>query len=139
MANQIVVSGVAGADLTAAQGLAVYADGSDSEKIKICTDDELTTVLGILLNAPADDELAEICVFGECEAVAGAAVEPFDHLMVDGSGKLIAHTGASNVAFARYIPGVKASPTGALSQPDGADTRTIKVFVTGQLRVNPAA
>lgn len=138
MANQIVVAGVAGADLTAAQGLAVYVDGADSEKIKLCTDDELTTVLGILLNAPGDDELAEVCVFGECEAIAGAAVEPFDHLMVDGNGKLIAHTGTSAVTFARYIPGVKASPTGALSQPDGANTRKIQVFVTGQLRVNPA-
>lgn len=133
-----IISGVAGADLSSSKGLAVYSDGSDSEKIKVCTDDQLTTVLGILVNAPGDDEEALICIEGLCTAIAGAAVEPFDRLMVDGSGKLIAHTGASNVSFARYIAPVK-SANGTLSQPDGADTREIDVFVTPSIIVNPAA
>lgn len=138
MSNQIVHIGIAGADLSAAKGLAVYADGSDSERIKLCVDDELSTVVGILLNAPDDEELAEVCVFGICEAVAGADVEPYDRLMVNGSGELIAHTGASAVSFARYLAPV-VDNGGTKSQPDGADGRLIKVFVTPSLIINPAA
>lgn len=136
--SQIVLNFVAGESLVGKRGYAVYADGSDSEKVKVCTNDELVTVLGILVNDDcADDGEAFVCVSGLCEAVAGAAVEPSDHLMVDGSGKLIAHTGASAVTFARYIAPVK-DANGVLTSPDGADGRFIQVLVGG-IRVNPAA
>lgn len=138
MSSQILVPVIAGADLRGKEGYAVYIDGADTERAKLCVDDELTTVLGILVNGPNDEGVAYVCVQGLCDAVAGGDVEPFDHLMVDDEGKLIAHTGASAVAFARYIAPVKDN-SGTKSYPDSADTRTMQVLVTGQIRVNPAA
>lgn len=127
--TQNVVRARAGASLTALQYTAVYVDGSDSENVKSWTDPTVTTGLGILLNAPADDGEAEVCVSGFCWAKAGGTIEPFDELMVTTGGVLIAWTagsaGSLNCPIGRYMP----LPRGGFPLPDAASGDLIRVQV----------
>lgn len=104
MADCVVIQAVAGADLSAKKGLFVYSDGSDTEHVKVSGDAGNGTVLGILLNAPADDGIAEICIEGFCNAVAGEALEPFDYLTSNSNGAARVVDTSNDYILARYVP-----------------------------------
>lgn len=141
MALKIVKQFIAGADLTGKEGLAVYCNGSSSEVVAI--DDAATTdeVLGIIQKGGASGTVVDIVIWGECDAIAGGAVEPGDWLTTTTGGKLVP-TGATANAFsiARYFPPVqRPATTGTPAQADGADTRRIAVFLNITKDANPGA
>ncbi len=119
-----IEQGIAGADLSAAQYLAVYSDGTDAESVKLLVTDTLVTGLGILVNAPADTGIAKYVYSGFANATAGAVFEPHDELMVNGSGQLIKAT-TGKAIIAKYMP----KPRGTANGPDAAAGVTVRVYV----------
>lgn len=124
--TDITIGAVAGADLTTSAGLAVYADGTDSEKIKVSATAG-RSILGILKDSPADDASAEVAVAGFVNAVIGGACEPFDVLMCSVAGKLVKCT-PGNIPVAIYCPSGLGSATSP-ALPDGADTNRRRVLL----------
>lgn len=131
MSQQTSISGIAGADLSASQYLLVYADGGDTERIKVATSATDTQILGVLQNAPSDEGVAQICTHGLTKVRAGAALKPFDHVMWGAGGKVIKYVaGASNVYLGQYIPAVisTAGSTVTRSYKDAAANDIIDIF-----------
>lgn len=126
--QETIIKAVAGESMASAQYHAVYVDGADAERVKIAdgaADAYNTRFLGIVQNAPADDEVAEVCTQGFCFAKAGAAIEPYDLLQVENStGRLIPLD--EGICVGQYIPGlVDATATGR----DAADTDEVYVYL----------
>lgn len=128
MTEPIYWYGVAAEDLSAKRGYAVIADASNADKIALAdaaTDDTGNELLGILVNSPAAGEIAKVCIFGVCEAVAGAAINPGALVTTDGSTGKLETAATGEHAIARYIPQMK----GAAAGPDAASGFVIQVFV----------
>ncbi len=105
MANNIVEQAIAGADLSALQYYPVYVDGADDERVKLLTSKTGATGMGFLANAPADNEIALVVVSGYAKAIAGATIEPYDMISVDGStGKVILAATTGTVILGQYRP-----------------------------------
>lgn len=124
--TDITIQARAGADLSTYTGYAVYADGADSENVKVAATAG-RRILGILRKPSVDDASCQVAVTGFVDAVLGGAVEPFDVLAVSAAGKLVKATpGAVPVAI--YCPtGLGSSSTPAL--PDGANTNIRRVLL----------
>lgn len=137
MSQQTLRQFIAGEDLTGDEGLALYIDGSDSERVKVLGSAADDTFIGILVRGGADESIVDVATEGEVWAIAGAAVEPGDNLMVTTGGKLIPTATTGNRTVARYFP--KAHWSGsAYSLPDSADTRKILVEIQYTRDVVPA-
>lgn len=124
-----VVSAIAGADLTGSQFLVVYVDGADGEKVKVSGAAGNATVLGLLVNAPADDAEALVQVQGFATGKAGAAIEPFDHVTSDAAGKLKPAATQNDYIIGQYVPLPEA---GVL--PDAAANDEIRVLLFANKR-----
>lgn len=146
--NSVNIEAQAGESLATAQGLAVYVDGSDEERVKIA--DSATaglneTILGICVSTGvADDDWATICIEGFCDAKAGAAIEPFDYVAVeDSTGRVIpapaavdtsggsADEGATDRTIGQYIPLPTINAAGAKVLPDAADGELCRIYLFG--------
>ena len=104
---EVIERAVAGEDLSAAQYLAVYVDGSDGEKVKKVVTDGGTVgslILGLLDNAPADDGDARVLVAGFGTGKAGEALEPFDVLTTTNDGRLRKLDSVGDIPIGIYFP-----------------------------------
>jgi len=135
MSDQIVVNCIAGESLASAQFKFVYVDGSDSEKVKVVgTAGGVGTVLGVLLNAPADDGVAYVCVEGVCDVLAGATIEPFDYLTSTAAALATPAVTSGHYVLGRALPLLEGS-----SAPDAASGDRIRIELFGnKLYVIPA-
>lgn len=124
--GNVIKKCIAGADLSGDQYLFVYVDGSDGERVKRTVDGTVVTTLGVLLNTPADDEIAEVQIAGRCLVRAGAAIEPYDIISVaDTTGRAIVST-SGEAKVGQYIPGlIDATATGR----DAADGDLIEILL----------
>ena len=86
----------------------------NSGRVAALTTDDSTDCIGVVLNAPtAQDEAAYVCVEGICQVKAGDEdIAPGSSLMVDGSSRAIAATGAGKVKLGLFLG----------EEVDGADT-----------------
>ena len=101
--NAIILQGTAGADLTSSQYLWVKADGTDDEKLKV--ENNATTsreCVGLLRNAPADEEEGWLVIAGVARGVAGGVIEPYDEITNDAAGKTVKAT-TGDLIRGRYI------------------------------------
>ena len=98
------IQGIAGEDLSSSQYLVVYADGGDSERLKVAGAAGNATVVGVLLNKPADEEVCEVCMSGFAPGIAGGALEPFDVLTTDAAGKFVPATTQDDYRLGQYVP-----------------------------------
>lgn len=137
MSQQTLRQFIAGEDLTGDEGLALYLDGSDTERVKVLGSAADDTFIGILVRGGADESIVDVCTEGECWAIAGAAVKTGDDLMVTTGGKLIPTATAGNRTVAKYFTKPHWSGS-AYSLPDSADTRKILVEVLRTRDVVPA-
>lgn len=132
MSDPIYFHGIAAEDLSAKKGYAVIADASNSDKIALAdaaNDDTGNELLGILTNSPAAGEEAIVCIFGLCEAKAGAAIAPGQLVTTDGSTGKLEPAATGEHAIARYVPQLKSTAGALAAGPDAADTYDIQVFV----------
>lgn len=131
MSDQKVVNAVAGEALTSAQFKVVYVDGSDSEKVKLVgTAGGVSTILGVLENAPADDGLAYVVTEGYCSAIAGGTLEPFDELTTTNAGLVQVATSSGHYVIGRYEPFVESGS----AAPDAASGDRVRVFLYSNKR-----
>lgn len=99
-----MIKAVAGADLATDGEILVYADGTDSEKVKVQASDSSVESLGILCGGRnQDDDEVDVVVEGFTFATAGGALEPMDYLMAATGGKLVKAT-TGKVIIGQYIP-----------------------------------
>ena len=100
--NAIILQGTAGADLTSSQYLWVKADGTDDEKLKIENGPTSRECVGLLRNAPADEEEGWFVIAGVARGVAGGAIEPYDEITNNASGQTVKAT-TGDLIRGRYI------------------------------------
>lgn len=118
----------AGADLSSSQYLAVYRDGADTENVKAATSAVVLTFAGILQNAPADDEAADVLTFGHGKALAGEALEPGDFLTIGSDSRMDKWApGSGEVPIGQYLP----KPGAGTNGRDAANGDEIRVFLFG--------
>lgn len=125
------VRGVAGADLSSDQYLFVYVDGADGERIKRQADGTLITTLGVLLNTPGDDEVATVAVSGPCLVRAGAAIEPYDYVVVEDTTGRATPATTGEAIVGQYIPNLVAATATGRDAADG-DLICIMLFADKQ-------
>ena len=102
-----IVTAISGFDASSSQRLAVACiPGTDDEKLALQGTSTSTHTLGILVNAPGDDEIAHVCTQGICEGVAGGDLRPFEKVAVTSGGKLIAAQTQNDVIVGFYLPAV---------------------------------
>lgn len=81
--------GVAGADLTASQNLAVAPDSGDGYRFKVSA--SATDIrVGVLQNAPKDDGDAHVQFDGLTNATAGGVIVPYADITNGTGGKFVA-------------------------------------------------
>jgi len=107
----ITINAVAGADLSASQGLLVAGD-STAGQVVLAGDG--VNAIGVLLNAPASGGAAAVAISGKVRAVAGGTVTVGARVASDAAGKVVV------AAEGDYVLGVAASA--------GAANATIEVY-----------
>jgi hypothetical protein len=120
--TQIVLTGLAGEDLSAHQYGAVKLSAGGIVK---CGDGE--RAFGILQNAPANADVAKVCVFGPSLAKAGAGFTTDLAVASDGNGLIVdavASTLAANAALT-----VGANIAAFTDPPSAAEMALLRTFV----------
>lgn len=124
---ELIIRAKAGESLTSKQYFGVYVDGSDGENVKLVATDggpAGSLCLGLLQNAPADDEAAQVAIYGLCKGKAGEALEPFDQLTFNSAGKLRKADSVGDHIVGYYIPQASGN-----ALPDAATDDVINVLL----------
>ena len=90
----------ASADLSAKQFFAVKLSASVDEDVALAGAGE---GVGVLINTPADNELADVVLFGGAKAKLAGTVSSGDFLKVDSDGKFVAAASDKNYYVARAL------------------------------------
>lgn len=124
------IHAVAGADLSSSQYKWVYADGADTEKIKVAGDAGNATVVGLLEDTPADDAVGKVTINGFGIGIAAEALEPFDYVTSDANGDCRVVDTSNDYILGQYVP---EAIGGAL--PDAADGDEVRILVFDNKRL----
>lgn len=125
--SDLIIRAKAGESLTTKQYFGVYVDGSDGENVKLVATDggpAGSLCLGLLQNEPADDDVAQVAIHGIAKGKAGEALEPFDQLTFNASGKLRKADSAGDHIVGYYIPQASGN-----ALPDAATDDVINVLL----------
>ena len=130
MSKCTIIRAVAGADLSSDTGLFVGVNGaSDDERVVRITAGTSVLTLGVLINAPADDAVAEIAYEGIVTCKAGGAIEPYDYVSVEDTTGRAQAAVTSDAIVGQFLPLLDEADPGSSGSRDAADGDTITIYL----------
>lgn len=87
-------------DLSAKDG---YVVEFDTDGVDVC-DAKTDRAIGVITRGGASGAMSDVCVFGECKAIAGGTIVAGQHVTPNTDGTVVA-TGASSQDFAIALEG----------------------------------